>query len=1015
MPIARVVAVVLVGSVVAGSALAQSIQVVSSTNDLHALAHATWTNTQDLQIMPPGVGCIRHSIGVLAYDNAFDAAFLSQLIAVTNGGIPRFPVQAIETNTSPRSRIWLNATGTLVQTTDIPAGYDWMQVARSAYGQPPPWLSGAELDQWYADRAPDRIRVVADLISTSDVPAYLAMLTNSIGSGWDGTTNIPLLTLYSNDLAFVKIERTTGVVHAWVHAPASVSRIETYGSGNLLIPDGWTMISTLNHSTDPLYWSYPWADELAILAAGNPAIDTDSDGLSDARELLLYGTLAEVGDTDGDGLSDGAEINTYGLNANNADSDGDGMEDGWEVANGLNPLNAADAGQDADGDGIPNGIERIIGTNPQVADPVHDVAPGEAALESRYMEANRSFIGVQGFGSETQYYRTASFEHQFYEETTGSSCVATILIKDRFVQTGTVAFDNLARTANTQSQYTQRVENVSYIDCTCRGGSEYRMRQDGPITVYFSYGDTNGCTVEEGEAAWTSSSTNTSCVLNLNQIWPDFDYTAMSPTHMTYSNAWTYTYGNDPDYMYGASGYEVCWVKLTNEYTPAELEAEARADLAALRSAGWESLGWGTNRYRDVSAMPDLCTAETGSIEEVEHGGGYGHHTAVLDMSVLTGDVVVRAAQNRVRVEETTTGIVYRATLVQFYTPEGASTSVVVYVTNLWAKGSGGPVVLWPTNGVTVEPPEADGVVGPSVLMVGLTHLSMVLPSPQAVLTLGYDRWFSAYEISPVSFTADDAWLEIRGANGVVVYKDDMIDRTGGTHGHNWYGTWNQGSMDGRYVAPSNSPYRVNIFMECEGLVSASNFKSVDVEALAFAGRRLFGWSDSHIEGIAAALESMSYQTETDQSVSEANAIAAAPDRLVWYTLSHGLVDSNNFFKALDYGDEFFPADVPLGVDYRLVFLNGCCSAQLGSGSNAEPFKNAFDADVYIGWKNTISSSIAAGFASEFFAHLDGNKTISQAISDALSTYTPGGFSYNEIVSNIRVIGNPDLIVDLSP
>jgi hypothetical protein len=400
MPTARVVVLVLAGSVLAcSSARAQSIQIVSSTNDLHALAHATWTNTQDLQIMPPGVGSIRHSIGVLAYDNAFEAAFLSQLTAVTNGGIARFPVQAIETNTTPRSRIWLNAAGTLVQTTDIPAGYDWMQVARSAYGQPPPWLSGSELDQWYADRAPDRIRVVAELISTSDVPAYLAMLTNSIGSGWDGTTNIPLLTLYSNDLAFVKIERTTGVVHAWVHAPASVSRIETYGSGNLLIPDGWTMISALNYATDPLYWSYPWADDLAILAAGNPAIDTDSDGLSDARELLLYGTLAEVGDTDGDGLSDGAEINTYGLNAKNADSDGDGMEDGWEVANGLNPLNAADAGQDADGDGIPNGIERIIGTNPQVADPVHDVAPGEVSLKYRSQKVQGEKVGFSPFNS----------------------------------------------------------------------------------------------------------------------------------------------------------------------------------------------------------------------------------------------------------------------------------------------------------------------------------------------------------------------------------------------------------------------------------------------------------------------------------------------------------------------------------------------------------------------------------------------------------------------------------------
>jgi hypothetical protein len=438
---------------------------------------------------------------------------------------------------------------------------------------------------------------------------------------------------------------------------------------------------------------------------------------------------------------------------------------------------------------------------------------------------------------------------------------------------------------------------------------------------------------------------------------------------------------------------------LSDEFTTGELVDWTQG--ASLTLPALQTLEWGNGTTLNLTCPP-ANGAETAT-------------AARRDLSTDELTLSLTRIQYAGALTNSTTGVVYRATMLHLFTPEGASTSAVVYVTNLWAKGTGGAVELWPTNGVTVEPPLAEGVISPNVLMVQLTALSMVLPSPQAALTLGYDRWFSAYEILPASFTADEAWIEIRGTNGVLVYKDDMIDKSGGTHGHNWHGTWNQGSMDGRYVNPSNSPYSVSVVTECYGVTSTSNIKAVDVEAQAFAGRRLFGWSDDHISGIAATLAELSYETEEDQSVSEASAIAAVPDRLVWYTLSHGLVDSNDVFKALDYGDEFFPGDVPTGVDYSLVFLNGCCSAQLGSGSNAEPFKDAFSADAYIGWKTTIHGSIAAGFASEFFAHLDGNKTISQAISDALATYTPGGFSHNQIVSSIRVIGDSDLIVDLSP
>ena len=177
----------------------------------------------------------------------------------------------------------------------------------------------------------------------------------------------------------------------------------------------------------------------------------------------------------------------------------------------------------------------------------------------------------------------------------------------------------------------------------------------------------------------------------------------------------------------------------------------------------------------------------------------------------------------------------------------------------------------------------------------------------------------------------------------------------------------------------------------------------------------MFAWGNSHIDGIADTIQnSLNYQTAKDQSVSKADAISKIPPRRIWYTFSHGLVDDDNIFKAVDYGDPFFPSDVP-AAHYKLVFLNGCCSAQIGSGSNSDAFKTAFNANTYIGWKNEMAGALAAGFAEEFFSKLDGSMTISQAINAAIGTYNSGSYAYNQLVNSIRVIGDGSLVVDMSP
>jgi hypothetical protein len=67
------------------------------------------------------------------------------------------------------------------------------------------------------------------------------------------------------------------------------------------------------------------------------AIDSDKDGLDDVREKEL-GTNQFNADSDTDGLNDGDEVIIWKTNPLNPDTDNDTYKDGEEVRNGYNPL-----------------------------------------------------------------------------------------------------------------------------------------------------------------------------------------------------------------------------------------------------------------------------------------------------------------------------------------------------------------------------------------------------------------------------------------------------------------------------------------------------------------------------------------------------------------------------------------------------------------------------------------------------------------------------------------------------
>ena len=103
--------------------------------------------------------------------------------------------------------------------------------------------------------------------------------------------------------------------------------------------------------------------------------DSDGDGLSNASELNVYGTLPYDIDTDKDGLRDGTEV-ALGLNPLERDDDGDGVDTWFEVMwDGLSDYRPYDAGSgtgsdlnaggdDTDDDGVCDLMEIAVGSDP---------------------------------------------------------------------------------------------------------------------------------------------------------------------------------------------------------------------------------------------------------------------------------------------------------------------------------------------------------------------------------------------------------------------------------------------------------------------------------------------------------------------------------------------------------------------------------------------------------------------------------------------------------------------------
>ena len=131
--------------------------------------------------------------------------------------------------------------------------------------------------------------------------------------------------------------------------------------------------------------------------------DSDNDGLGDHAEEF-YGTNPLLGDSDQDGLSDSREVLLYRTNPLSNDTDSDGLSDYYEIHYGLNPKDASDATSDADEDGLTNLEEFQHSTNPRDSDTDDDSLTDGEEVNEHFTDPTKADTDGDGWSDSWELY-----------------------------------------------------------------------------------------------------------------------------------------------------------------------------------------------------------------------------------------------------------------------------------------------------------------------------------------------------------------------------------------------------------------------------------------------------------------------------------------------------------------------------------------------------------------------------------------------------------------------------------
>jgi len=342
-------------------------------------------------------------------DESFAQSFINKLIGIQRNGITCFPIFMYEDATGPgRDLVIENAAGTRIAKIQREKGYspDWF--ARLRHPQFDTYDQETR-DHLTACYDPARIQMSYELVLGEEALVKMVWresIVSAQAAAQGGGMGRMMSSSNVTEFTFIGIERSAGglmeLTIAWPQGELGTNMVDFFACTNLMVQN-WQIVATTNVdlNTNTFTWiDTDYSNHCIRFYRCSPLTDSDGDGLSDGREVHLYGTEPDDPDTDNDGMPDGWELDnsfdplddsdaagdadTDGLSNlqeywNGADpwdidSDDDTMPDGWEVNNGTDPL-VGDAGQDPDGDELTNLAEYQNGTDPQDPDTDSDGLP----------------------------------------------------------------------------------------------------------------------------------------------------------------------------------------------------------------------------------------------------------------------------------------------------------------------------------------------------------------------------------------------------------------------------------------------------------------------------------------------------------------------------------------------------------------------------------------------------------------------------------------------------------------
>ena len=352
---------------------------LSSFSDLDAAVAAGFDQLSSFMLVlyPSGRFSIPQDGGLFVFSPDGEIAANLGLFQPTSAlGVPFYKMGVIETQLTSRSWIYMGVSdGTnclAFRTNAVPPSFDPLAWVRSAYSDPPSYLSGTNLTQWYADRERNRAILGLTLISATNV----TMLQNALQAAQANATNsagvdqsIPVIPADTNSLSFANVWVAPGsanTLNTWIYSPAS-RPVAVLARDNLLgASTDWRMRGYFNAIPSFNLWHASMGTTSAFFTGGFLDQDSDSDGIPDLIEMKVTGTDPYRWDSVGSGLGDYARFYIYGLSPLLLDSNGDGIPDDWAIINGFDPLDSSVGDQDTDGDGLITRLEYLLGTNPNM-------------------------------------------------------------------------------------------------------------------------------------------------------------------------------------------------------------------------------------------------------------------------------------------------------------------------------------------------------------------------------------------------------------------------------------------------------------------------------------------------------------------------------------------------------------------------------------------------------------------------------------------------------------------------